>query len=295
MLYKVISRTVCKFFKEELFSVEKAKSYAETFKSNFSRYFEGRTATFDIGYSCRIESLLKNLFGYDITPFYIHINNEIPLFRSKKENLKINTFLNFESGVTGLQRELFISKLEGSLVSYKEENGVLVPVTAEIEYNCTAQNIISEIQNAALDFVSDMSDIFGEQIEFLFFSREDASLPYEYFLIYPKLADRRLFTVFNIEDELGTGDGKINFNDYWDMQLGNMYKDTPTVAIQTVNSFNALSRIKSKWLKAFYLLCMDRKTLKARIRNRYKNKKIRLNLLRFGYRICRKMYRICRH
>ena len=51
----------CRFFKERLFSIEKAKTYTETFKSNFSRYFEGRTATFDIGYSCRIESLLKNL------------------------------------------------------------------------------------------------------------------------------------------------------------------------------------------------------------------------------------------
>lgn len=261
-----------RFFKEQLFSQEKSDKYRDAFKSNFSQYFEGKTATFDIGYSCRIESLMKEIFACDITPYYVHINNDTALSRAQKKNIEIKTFLNYEPGVTGLQRELFISSVSPKIVSYRSENDKFIPVTDELEYNQTEQEIISEIQASALDFVSDIVQIFGENIKYLFFAREYASLPFEYFLACPKYSDRQLFSVFEFKDELGTSEKIIEFNALWDMQLKNMYKETQSVELIYID----FKGIKQKWLKFLYFLCTDRKVLKEKVRQRLRNHKVLL-------------------
>lgn len=223
-----------RFFKEQLFSQEKADKYRDAFKSNFSQYFEGKTATFDIGYFCRIESLMKEVFVCDIAPYYVHINNDTAMSRAQNKNIEIKTFLNHEPAVTGLQRELFISAVSPKIVSYKNDNGKFIPVTDELEYSQTAQEIISEIQSSALDFVSDIAQIFGKNMKHLFFTYEDASLPFEYFLACPKQSDMNLFSVIDVKDEFGTSEKIIEFNAVWDMQLKNMCRGG-SKAISVIN------------------------------------------------------------
>lgn len=193
-------------FGNYLFDENIARSYHEKVGKALEKYFVGNVATFDVGYSCRIESILKNTFGFKITPHYIHINNDLPLLRAEKNKMKVNCFYSYSPGVTGILRELFISKMEPSckFININDDGSVELEFK---DYNPSyiERYVMTCIQNSALRYVYDMVRIFKEDIYHLHCQREDTSLPLEYLQAMAKLTDRQMFAGIPFEDDMGGG------------------------------------------------------------------------------------------
>ncbi|WP_346686692.1 HAD-IA family hydrolase [Megamonas hypermegale] len=272
------------WFNRYLYNENYLKSYKREIEKYLRQKFYGKTATFDIGYSCRIESALKANFGFDITPYYIHINNDIPLYRSNKRNISVNTFYQYSPGVTGVLRELLISKLEPSCKELKIVNDKLVPVFKDYKYDYYEEFIIGNIQKNALNFVKDMVNIFDKDIETLFYQREDISLIHEYLSSMPKYIDRQVFAALEFEDDLGIGK-TVNLLDFWNKQIS----EVSTSSIQ--NQDTTLSWVYPLWVRSICLYFLNRNLLKQKVNERWKQYPIRLNILKKTYRFMRCIYR----
>ena len=106
--------------------------------NSFRKIFGGKSAIFDVGSSRRVESALNRCYGFDITPYYIHINNDIALSRGKLYQMDVKTFIAHTPGVTGLLCELLVSGMEPSLKQLSvDENDEFIYEYKEysIDYN----------------------------------------------------------------------------------------------------------------------------------------------------------------
>ena len=247
-------------FASDFFSAEEAENYRKLFYDKFSEYFDGKSAVYDIGYSCRIESVLKKTWNFDITPFYLHIINDIPNFRAQKNDMTVNTFYDYMPAVMGLTRDLLFGKTESSIASYRNENGTLVPVFKEIEYNQTAIEIIESIQTNALMFCRDMSETFGQDLKYLYYQKEDASLALEYAFLKPKWVDMQLFKEVYIDDDTNYSAEKINFIDVFFRMQGAANSEYGNAALWY--------RIKPAFLRLPVTVFSDRRYLKEMIRRK---------------------------
>lgn len=170
-------------------------------------------------YSGRAESALKNILGYAPDLFYIHSNTDI-LNRRKAENgFNNELFYNFKPNITGVLREHLFMKLSPSTVGYaKDENGKISPVFEKYNIDKATELITKTVQKFALEFVKDMTDIFGDDLQELFFREEDAAAPFEYFLNYGKKADRNIFASLVFEDNLSEGKS-FRAVDFWGKEI----------------------------------------------------------------------------
>ena len=273
-------------FGNDIWSEEATKTYQHKMFNSFRKIFGGKSATFDVGYSCRVESALNRCYGFDITPYYIHINNDIALSRGKLNQMDVKTFFAHTPGVTGLLRELLVSGMEPSLKHLSvDENDEFIYEYKEYSIDYDEYYIVDLIQKNALEFVNDFVTIFNTDIEFLHYQREDLALVHEYFNHSPKELDKSLFSSISFEDNLGIGED-VNFNHFW------------TGQIAAVNSFSVGGGqgyaywINPLWKRAICLYFLDREFLKDRVRYRLKHKKLLLESIESIYRSIRRVYRL---
>ncbi len=273
-----------KVFNETFYDATKFKEYKEKLKKYLSGYYNGKTADFDIGYSCRIESVLKKNFKFNVTSYFIHINKDIALSRSHNSDVKIKTFFNYSPGVTGTVRELLISKLEPSCKMINFVNGKMVPVFKEYDNDYYTFFVIDNIQKAALFYINDIINIFKDDIEYLYYQREDMSMIHEYFNAMSKYTDRQLFSVLNFEDDLGLGE-KVNLLDFWNGQTNssNYYLSE--------NEGTSLNWIHPLWKRVICMYFIDRDLLKRKVEKKLRNKPLQLKVLKKTYISLRWIYR----
>jgi len=283
------------FFTENFYNADKFVDYKEKMRVYFDKYFSGKVATFDVGYSCRSEAALKGYYGYDITPYYIHINNDIPYLRSSYRNLDFKTFFNYSPGVTGILRELLISAQTASCKSIiPQENGEVTLEYLEEDTSYANKYVIGLIQKGALDFVRDMRETFGEDLALLPMQREDVSLAHEYLNSTPKYQDMLLFKCFEFEDKLGVG-AYFNMVDFWSKQVNdhlnsNLFRTTSGNPVP-VNDYT-LSFVEQKWLRVFCLYFVNRNFLKEKVKEKLQGTPVVLKCLTAGYGALRSIYRL---
>lgn len=270
---------------EKGIDVNKLHQYVKKIEMYLSNFFTGSSATFDVGYSCRVEAVLKNTFNFDVSPYYMHINNDIPFYRAWKNDIRIHTFYAYSPGVTGVLRELLISGLEPSCKSLEIQDGEVVPLFKEFNPQYIEKYVVRNIQDSAISFVKDVVSIFGDDIRYLSYQREDVSLPLEYFLSSAKMPDRQIFAYGNFEDELGLGK-KVSTFDYWNSQIENVSKG--------INGTNDLSLhwIDSKWKRAICLYFINRDYLKYKVKTKFSHHPTLLSILKNGYKGLRSVYRL---
>lgn len=273
-----------KVFKDHCLDLQKLAAYKEKIYQYLKPSFQGKTATFDVGYSCRVESNLRRNYGFDVTPYYIHINNHFPIYRAQKRDMEFHTFYQYSPGVTGIIRELLISEQAPSCDSLEIKDGTVIPVFKEYHPSYMENYIVSIIQCKALDYVHTMVNLFGEDVHYLYYQREDASLAFEYYSAMAKLKDRQIFAYSDFEDELELGKTVSTF-DFWNRQVEN-------VASGVSNSMDlSLHWIPSKWQRAICLYYMNRDYLKYKVSVKLENKPKQLAALKGLYRGARKIYR----
>ena len=270
---------------EKGIDTNKRQQYVKKIERYLSDSFTGASATFDVGYSCRVESVLKNTFNFDVSPYYLHINNDIPFSRIWKNNIHVHTFYAYSPGVTGVLRELLISALEPSCKSLEIQDGKVTPLFKEFNLLYVEKYVVRNTQKSAMSFVKDVVSIFGDDIRYLSYQRGDISLPFEYFLSSAKMSDRQIFAYGEFEDDLSLGK-KISTFDYWNGQIENVSKG--------INGTNDLSLrwIDSKWKRAICLYFINRDYLKYKVKTRFSHHPTFLSMLKNGYKGLRSVYRL---
>lgn len=215
-------RLFFKAFTEHCLSSQKVAEFRAAAKMTFDSMFHGRNAIFDVGYSCRIDSLLKRNFGYDISCHCVHISGQDAIARAKRNSIPLHFLLPVSPCVTGCIRETCMAELGPSCIRYEVANGKLAPVFEEYTTNYEHWYIVNTLQQAALSFVQDMKNIFGDDLAHLHYRPGDACLPFEIFNLSAKDKDRHIFSCSWFEDDLGVGN-LVNMKKFWDSQ--NVYKE----------------------------------------------------------------------
>lgn len=278
-------------FSDYIFDEKIAKQYHEKVKNVLKKYFNGKSATFDVGYSCRIESILKKNFGFDITPHYIHVNNDLSLLRAEKNNMHINCFYEYSPCVTGILREFFISKMEPSCNSiFIRDDGNVEIDFKDYNPTYTEKYVGAIIQSAALRYVHDISNIFKEDLCHLHCLREDTSLSLEYFLAKAKLTDRLMFAGIPFEDDMGRGRFS-SILDFWNEQRALLIPSKDYLMSDVTLSWK-----KNDWKRLICLYFINRDYLKRVVKEELIEYPRILWVIKFFYKSSRLIYRkIFRH
>lgn len=208
-----------RFFKKEFYHPELFKKYQEDMKATLEPVLGGRTATFDIGYHYRVDDALKQV-GFDITPYCIHIMDDMASCRAERNGFSGKTFYGYNPGVTGMIREVLISELAPTCRKLVLEDGKVVPIYAGAKEQ-PGEKALKDIQENALAFVQDMVDTFGSDLKHLHYQKEDASLALEYFLTHPKEAELEIFARMKFEEDFGQSKW-FRLREFWQWQIGQM-------------------------------------------------------------------------
>lgn len=254
-------------FMREFYSETLAGEYKEHMRAYLADMFRGKAATFDVGYNARCESILKSNFGYDITAHYIHTNNDRPFGRIEKSGIKLKTLYGQLPYITGIMREQLMSELAPSCIGYEWKDGEFVPKFEELELNLQTRFVTSTMQQAALDFVRDMVQTFGEDLRHLAYRYQDACIPMEWYLCYARPADQSIFNGVLFEDDMGMGNHK-SLVDFWNQErtrFGCEQRNPPADRGKSPDEYPFVKR----W---FYLLSGDWNEPKKRFANYWKRK-----------------------
>lgn len=231
---------------EKLFDEKKAKDFKTKFAKCFDAQFKGKTATFDMGYSARGESILKENFDYDITANYIHTCLDKAYQRMIKSGVKVNCFYDFTPYISGIAREMLMSELSGSCIGYDFQENAAIPQLEEYDAKPATYYAIHFMHEGALAFVEKMVNVFGEYNKSLMIRNHYASIPFDYYLDYSKAFDRSIFSDTVFEDDMGLG-SEINFEQFWERMIHRMAGGTTN----RIN-YNAYGRIRRYFLMIAY-------------------------------------------
>lgn len=285
----------CRFgnvFFDCFYDKEKAEEYRVEMGKYLNPMFQGKTATFDVGYSGRIESMLARNYGYDITAHYIHTNTNMPYYREELSGIQIKTLFPFKPFVTGVLREIMISELGPSCIGYKKNGTVFEPQMGTFSVNIQTEFVVSMLQESAMDFVKNMTKIFGEDIKLLKYRYFDACMPLEHYMLRAKKADMEMWGGFEFEDDMGMGD-HISVADWWKQTVA-LHEWAPRKSVNTFNSeeyLNSLSPLR----KTLVLLGTDLGAVKDLTKKGLQRNKPAYYLVSGIYLIARLPYRMVRY
>lgn len=265
-------------------------SFLQEYKNKIAEYFnkiiDNYQCTFDMGYSGRTESILKKLLNKTLDAYYVHINNATPFENEQINNFKVNMFYGYTPLVTGTIREIIMSEQGPSCTGFKINNEEVTECFENYNIDFINSFVLTLIQNSAMEFIDDMINIYGEDLEMCYFQEYFASLPFEYYLSCSKQFDRTIFSEFNFEDDLFLG-GKINALDFWNMQ-------TSTQSWNTNILINNQHLNFSKWKKALYYFMFDRKMFKEKVKVKLNDRPFVLKFCVIGYHVIRRGYYLIR-
>ena len=271
-------------FIDKMYDEGAANDYFEKVGRYYTPYFEGHCATFDVGYSGRLENALSRLYGYDITACYMHINRDNALIRKKDSGFKLETFYDFTPIVSGTIREQIISYCGPSCVGFNCSGNKAEPIFEQYNPIYSAEYVTKQLQKGALQFVQDLCETFGKDLQWLPLRKSDACVPMEHYFHYAMPNDTDVFMAIPFEDDLGAG--KYTIRDQWKecMDLAQRHEkgvagDDPRL------DYYSMSKPK-KWL----VWCLvDRKILKDTAKRKLQNHPVALSFFGGIYRGLRKV------
>ncbi|WP_446424414.1 HAD-IA family hydrolase, partial [Mailhella sp.] len=202
------------FFADELYSQEKVDQYRSAARKYFSRICVGKCASFDVGYSFRTDYLLKRLYGYDVTPYVMHVNDEYPFMRAENADMKWHSILTYSPLVSGGFRETCVSEVGPSCIGYDTEGAPILEKFSPDYPSCLELN---SLHNGAVQFVKDYLAVFADDFGLMRMRYFDLCLPFEVFNIEARYADRKWTECIDFEDDLCEGHSNTLL-DLWNKQ-----------------------------------------------------------------------------
>lgn len=247
---------------------EKPNLFKEKYKNFFHKFFDETSVTFDVGYSCRTEYILKKLFGFEkINCLYFHLNNDKPLQRAQEASIDVQEFYPFTPFVKGTIRELVLSEVGPTCLSYKFDKEEIQPVYGEIDLSVSQQIALNLMHDGCLRFIEQIKRQFKDhKKEILLFRPFESSYPFEYFLNYSSFTDKENFEIFEFEDAFEKAKMQ-NLIDLWQEQV-------PRAITKTNELFSSDGKKSTKFAKALYWYITDKNIFKSKLKNKIQNEKL---------------------
>lgn len=282
---------------DQLFDENKNNEKIEKLKGFFGKYFEDKSATFDIGYSGRPEMYLSILCNKPIDTYFLNINQDEAMKYSDVAGYKLNTYFDAKPAVTGFAYESIISELAPSTIGYDLTGEEVKPILEKNNKTYQEKYIISVMQNAAKQFVNDILEIFGEDYKKLYYQDYYISLPFMSYINSSKTIDMLMFDSIGFEDTVRSKEIKPITEDWLQERKYRNQRDMNSLIsggnIAVTNSsyldYNNVIDLEnhSKLVRLIFYALYDRTTFKRRMREIFKNHKIALKLGKTGYSFVR--------
>jgi len=240
-------------------------------KDYFNNILGNKPAVFDVGYSGRPEFYLSMLCGKSVDTYFLNINADEALDYSKRGNFELKTFFPAKPTATGNAYELLLSKLAPSCIGYDCSKSKVEPVFEEYKSIYQVDYIVETMQIAAKDFVSDMVDIFGDNIDMLYYQDYYVTLPILSYFNAAQMIDRQPLSFVAFEDEIRSGGSRRMIDDMLEDLNSKNQSDLHTLFGTNRNSgrLNYSSNVDlngvNKFKRLLYYSLFDKKTLKRRV------------------------------
>lgn len=246
----------------------------EVLKEYFNNILGERPAVFDVGYSARPEFYLSNLCNKKIDTYFLNINKDEALEYSRLGDFPVYTYFPAKPVATGNAYEYLFSKLSPSCIEYKIANNTVEEVFENYHNNYQTIYIVDVIQKAALEFVSDMINIFDEDINKLYYQDYYITLPIMAYFNASNKIDKYILSGIEFEDEIRTSEVRNMVKDMNDdlssknqcllNNLFNLNQFTDNSSYKL--SYNPYVNLenRNKFVRLIYYYLFDKKTFKRR-------------------------------
>ena len=269
----------------------------DRYVANIRKYLgklKSSDATFDLGYSARLHTIILDILGYSCDTYYVHTSGDRPWAYARRNNFKLNAFYEQKPLVSGILREHLFAELGPSCIGYQQQDESVVPIfEAYIQSNPANHTMISTIQRACIDFVRDMVAKFKDIIPELKIRNQESSIPLEMYIHYSKPSDRVIFACSYSDDYVHGGDTKNSILNWWNDQTSRIKSigEGSTNSVQYYSPAAFLLYNRGRLTKVIYYALFDRDTLKRKFKERYQHRRITLKLMTVSYRSLRKIKR----
>ena len=256
-------------------------SYSEELKNSafdaasdaFKNIFDENTATFDIGYSGRLQSIISNLAGSPIDAFFVHTNG-YNTTKITQDKFKVHSYYDFTPAISGIIREFFMSDPTPSCYAYEISNNGIIPLLekATATHSYEATYAINEVQKAAVDYCKDYFDIFADLDDSFVARNSDYAIALDNLFLTAKEFDRYTFSNAVIEDEVYSAYSARSLFDTWTWHLSIMPVATEKSVEHIISIPEGMLDISKggKFKKALAYFLFDKKQFKEKLKNKLK-------------------------
>ncbi len=199
------------FFVNNLYDSSKHNEAIERCKKYYAPLAKGNNASFDMGYSGRIQTAVSRACGKGIDALFVHSDSKRYSNMKRKGNYKIKTFYDFYPYMSGLIREHILSDSSSSCIGIDENINLIFD---GIEKLYQDSFVVNQIQQGAIDFVKDFKNIFIEYFDYIDFKPYEASMVFEGYLRCGKDFDRQIFKASYFEDLVYGSKDNINIYEF---------------------------------------------------------------------------------
>lgn len=179
----------------ELWDAERAAAYRRHAQDYLTPFFEGKCATFDVGYNLRSEAVIREVTGADSTAFITHTDSGAPYTRG----VPFRTLYDRSPWVSWVAREQFLLEDAPLCTGYDAQGPVLSDGHPE------ANPYIQACQTQALQFVADMAETYGAELLRMPLRPADGCAAFEEFLHCAKRRDMLIFRDSRVENDFHAG------------------------------------------------------------------------------------------
>ena len=269
---------------DNLYDEQKHMNNLSKLKTYFDKFYENKSATFDVGYSARPELFLSNLCKKPIDTFFLNVNKDEAFRHSDMASFKLKTFFSGKPSATGFAYESMVSALAPSCIGYNINGNEVEPIFEKYDKTYQEEFIISIMQNAAIEFIQDITKIFGEEIKELYYEKYYVSLPVMAYINSAKEIDKSIFNAIYFEDDVRLNE-PVKMTTEWNKELG--YRNQRPMQELIYGGFSRNEGYSgylnynrypdlehhSKLVRFIYYILYDRETFKRRMRETFKNHK----------------------
>lgn len=252
------------------FDIETCNKARTQMRRLFQQHFTENCATFDIGYSGKLQKIICKLADRKVDVFYLHSNGYTT--QEVAQNLfETHCFYDFTPTISAIIREFFISKKQPACIGY-EVGDTLKPIFEDRTFAYDETYAIERFQQGALDFCKDFLKAFPEATS-MPLRNLDASLPFENYLLNAPYLDREVFDTALEEDDIYSGYQQKSICDIWSWHIDDINhagKGQQPVQCSSVEYY--ISRFP-KWKRAMFFLLFDRKTFWQKLKKNLSRKK----------------------
>ena len=240
--------------------------------SNLTTKISKKTAIFDIGYSCRSEVILSNIF--ENTTFYSFNVGVLPERASQRAeifDIPVISFYGKTLEMPGAFRELLVSSSEPGVDSFESKGNTLELVCSKNFYSYKEKFILERMQTSCLEKIRGLNPYSS-----LNFIPQDLNSLFEIWLKKPSSDSLELFSNIRNEDIQ---------SHYWHTKP---MSEAWLASLKTINSINCTTS-KEPHLSNFAKLIVYSFTDRARLKRGVSKK---LKSYPFLFRLTRLLYRL---